>query len=283
MTLYFPRSRKESRMERKSFDFAPFPKTYVNNGTPSYVDNDSSPGILGCVDNTSICDLWSEVCWNILANRPEEFRSYLDFYRMQFGSTKLIGPNNGLLPAHYNVLDPLGILDKPTAARRTEAELAYVLLANSLTYSTACFKFFVWTTFDLREKCGASILCTEIPLDQWKAEARSAFETSLAQIQFNVLDFVRGRKWMEDFGGVPPRYRGLCKMGKFHSVGWRNVSFWGLLGLLSLAGGVSLAGVRTKDEELWLVIGPSFCIHGFRWAWSKTRELPWEGHLGTCC
>ncbi len=34
---------------------------------------------------------------------------------------------------------------------------------------------------------------TGIPPDQWKAEVRQLFETSLAQIQYAVLETVRGR------------------------------------------------------------------------------------------
>ena len=44
-------------------------------------------------------------------------------------------------------------------------------------------------------------------------------------------------------------------MREFKSVGWRNVSVWGFLGLLSLAGGITLASCRTRDQSLWLVKG----------------------------
>ena len=44
-------------------------------------------------------------------------------------------------------------------------------------------------------------------------------------------------------------------MGNFQSVGRRNVSVWGLFGLLSFAVGVALASVKTEEEELWLIVG----------------------------
>lgn len=39
----------------------------------------------------------------------------------------------------------------------------------------------------------------------------------------------------------PPDWRGICQMKELKSVGWRNFSIWGFLGLLSLAGGITLA------------------------------------------
>ena len=43
-------------------------------------------------------------------------------------------------------------------------------------------------------------------------------------------------------------------MGKLHSVGWRNVSVWGLFGLLSFSALVTLASVKTEDDEPWITI-----------------------------
>ncbi len=68
-------------------------------------------------------------------------------------------------------------------------------------------------------------------------------------------------------------------MGKFKSVGWRNVSVWGFLELLSFAAGVSLASVNTDDEELWLVVGFRLVGKVLRWAIDKASKLLWTSYL----
>lgn len=99
--------------------------------------------------------------------------------------------------------------------------------------------------------------CIDLPREQWKVEVRRWFVISLAHLQYSVLDIVRG---IDQPGtarsGVgkrvevpPPNLRGTCHMGKFKSVGWRNVSVWGLVGLLSLCGAVSLASVATETTS----------------------------------
>lgn len=62
-------------------------------------------------------------------------------------------------------------------------------------------------------------------------------------------------------------------MGKFKSVGWRNVSVWGLFGLLSFAG-VSLASVKTEEQKLWLVVGLRLVGKALRWTIEKASNLP---------
>ena len=117
--------------------------------------------------------------------------------------------------------------------------------------------------------------CHNLPQDQWKVEARKLFEISLAQIQFNVLNIMRGmspKGSYQDPGEykeVPPKLRGLCKMGKVQSVGWRNVSVWALFGLFSFAVGVALASVKTEEEEFWLIVGVQLLMRALRWSVSK--------------
>ena len=62
----------------------------------------------------------------------------------------------------------------------------------------------------------------------------------------------------------PPDWSGVCQMRKVKSVGWLNVSVWGFLGLLSLAGGITLASCRTRDESLWLVEGAKRAFDAIR-------------------
>lgn len=63
--------------------------------------------------------------------------------------------------------------------------------------------------------------CYGLPLDRWKAEVRVLFEASLAGIQFNVLNIVLGENIDADSTPerLAPTLRGLCRMGKFKSVG----------------------------------------------------------------
>ncbi len=53
--------------------------------------------------------------------------------------------------------------------------------------------------------CGNSIIYRDLPPDQWKAEVRQLLETSLAQIQYAVLETVRGRSesWNLDYESIP--------------------------------------------------------------------------------
>lgn len=64
-------------------------------------------------------------------------------------------------------------------------------------------------------------------------------------------------------------------MGKFTSVGWRNVSVWGLVGLLVFAAGVALASNHTEEEELWLVFGFRHVNWILRSAVKRILRVPW--------
>lgn len=50
---------------------------------------------------------------------------------------------------------------------------------------------------------------------------------------------------------LPPKLRQVCSMYKFRSTGWRNVSVSHLLGVVFAAVVVLVAGITTKEEELW--------------------------------
>ena len=261
----------------------------------AYVNNEPLPGILGCIDNTYICDSDLGTCWNY-PSKPLTADG-INWYNpgVWFG-------NPYKTENSWNEVEPFGIpqrLDmyefpslnasssEETAFMRiwgraigssaTEADLALVFLSHVLWGSTLCYMWQKWRTIEAMTLCSNSIICENLPLDQWKAEVRQLFETSLAQLQYAVLDTVRGRNesWIKNYENIPPRFRGLCKMGKFKSVGWRNVSVWGLFGLLSFAAGVSLASVKTEEEELWLVIGFRLVGRALRCVIVKLRQLPW--------
>lgn len=158
----------------------------------------------------------------------------------------------------------------------TEAESAMILLTNALRGANMREIFPTKTATNWLPVCYNSRGC-HVPQDQWKTEVRYWFETTLARIQLNVLDVVRGNTGdPEDYAGIPPRYRGLCAMEKFKSVGWRNVSTWGLLGLLIFAAGVSVASVRTEEQVLWLVVGARLLIRTMHWFVHQVREPLWK-------
>lgn len=50
--------------------------------------------------------------------------------------------------------------------------------------------------------------------------------------------------------------RRLCEMVKFRSNGWRNVNFWGFMGLVGLICGIFLGSVTDEElGDLWLTVG----------------------------
>lgn len=243
-----------------------------------YTNLNPRPTIVGCIDNTYICTP-SEGCWT----RPDAPVSQLDHLRRTENPPYQPDTTRHSLPAQpitsANVSEP------------TDADLAHILLSNALWDTNLCSKANVWTRKPKLDSCtGSSFpsadmnfpVCSGLPLDQWKIEVRQRFEASLAQIQFQVLKIVRGApdgelpyQWNRDYDGIPPAYRGLCSMGKFNSVGWRNVSAWGLFALLAFAAGVSLASVRTEEDELWLLIGARRVVAVVCCTVKKVRKLLW--------
>jgi len=259
----------------------------------TYVNSELLPGILGCIDNTHICDPELGMYWNYLA-KPMVIHDVNNFMAVYWpnidGLSRSIDETdpNGVyvsepfcgFPSVYNRTSGettfTGIWDRAINSSATEPELSLALLVHVLWGSTLCFMWQEWRRIEATSLCGNSIICRDLPPDQWKAEVRQLFENSLAQIQYVVLETVRGRSesWNLDYESIPPGFRGLCKMGKFKSVGWRNVSVWGLFGLLSFAAGVSLASVKTEEQKLWLVVRLRLVGKTLRWTIEKASNLP---------
>ncbi len=81
-------------------------------------------------------------------------------------------------------------------------------------------------------------LPVSIPLasDQWKVEARSLFKTSLARIQIDLKDHMRGAA-ANQYGfanHIDSAFTDMCASYKFRAVGWRNVNAWAFRLLLLL-------------------------------------------------
>ena len=168
----------------------------------SYTNNSTLPGILGCVDNGFIYDPELNQTWN----SPEE-SSIFSF------------------PVSYPTFEEFdGMV--------TDADLARILL------SSAIFRAFLgmtYTGYELEAKSHCDgLYCYNVAREQWKVEARQWFEASLAQLQYGVLDIVRGldnpgaeRHRSGEPGKFPPNLRGVCHMGKIQERGVAQRKFLG--------------------------------------------------------
>jgi len=82
-----------------------------------------------------------------------------------------------------------------------------------------------------------------------------------------------------NYDDIPQTYRGMCKMVTFKSVGWRNVSVGGFLGLLVLAAAITLAGVKTENGELWLNLGAALLFSPIKLCGQIYRTIRRDGSL----
>lgn len=221
-------------------------------GTQLYTNNETSPGLLGCMENISFCDVDLKKCWNYEDSEP----------------------------SNHTDKDESMLYDRPIRFDHADPnpDLARVLLNGSMRNSFTGRPF----SYDLEaiSHCRDGIHChsgkeSQLPRDQWKVEARQLFETSLATMQFNVLHIIRGNMNPEGlmFGNIPENHHGMCKIGKFKSTGWKNVSFWGLFGVLFLAAAIGLASVRNEKEELWLVLGAVLLYRASLWGKDKLKTI----------
>lgn len=209
-------------------------------------NNETLPGLLGCVENVSFCDPGLKKCWNY----PEPIDSR--------DKDRSIWENS---PRIFNDMGP-----KPDLARALlYSSFQWSFIGQPIIYGLEANSHCIYTSY-----CGA------LPRNQWKVEARQLFETSLATMQFNILDMVRGKdSALDKDSSIPSNYRGMCRMGKFKSTGWQNVSFWPLLGLFFLCAAISLASVKTEKEELWLVLGAVMTYRAFLWGKHQLKTIPW--------
>ena len=216
-----------------------FPAPYRDPGSNSsqFTNNGTSRGVIVCLDNSVLCD-------------PR-------------GNCRDFPP---LAPWQYPWED--------SDAKITEDELTRALVSRALA-SSSIYGGAYYTPFEVESHC-RRIVCEHLPPAQWKVEARHWFERSLASLQKSVYDTVRGQYdayMVEPY--VPPNYTGMCRMVKFRSVGWRNVSFWGLFGLLALTGSISLASVKT-EEELWVCVGVRLLYYALRRLVEQVKNISWS-------
>ena len=225
-SMSYPHYRNSPIFEAKPAGVSTFDRysldRYFNNGTKMTK--------IACIDQTQTCDLYEDKCW-------------------------------WWFPAHN---DPVEFLrSRNHRAPRSNGDPALVLLEASLAGSSICSVLqggrfarhgLKPLSLEAESHC-TNLACDDLPDDQWKIEVRRWFETSLARVQLNVLDIVRPSTIVEDgWANIPSQYRSICHVGKFKATGWRNVSAWGFLGLLGLAGRIALASCETERGDLWIGI-----------------------------
>lgn len=151
--------------------------------------------------------------------------------------------------------------------------MAYALIAVAVSASSVGEAMRGFDLLEIRTHC-SSLYCEHLPMEQWKVEARRWFKASLARIQVELVNTLRGTvNNPSDHYRIPPPYRRMCDMGKFKSVGWRNVSVWGFAGLLFLAGSISLGSIKTEEGNLWLVVGAQVVMRTFSWSSGKAKQI----------
>ncbi|KAH7416802.1 hypothetical protein BKA64DRAFT_277695 [Cadophora sp. MPI-SDFR-AT-0126] len=166
-------------------------------GPDLFYNNSTRAGVLGCTDQYHICRTKSGPCWN-----------------------------------NENVSQ---IFDDPAIKTSTESQNVVRLLVLALDYSSTCgsIQFRGTGALDAQKKIADK---ESLPLAyrQWEVEAESMFRTSLARMQLNVFDVVRGSA--SSFRGyrdsLPAEHRGLCTMIKIKGSGIKNINFYALLGTI---------------------------------------------------
>jgi hypothetical protein len=163
-------------------------------GPTYYFNNSTRAGILGCVDEYKICKTQSGPCWS--------------------------NKNITSIPA-------------PGDRNATEEENVAKLLTLALDFSTSCgsVQYRQAEALDAQMKIADT---QSLPLapKQWQVEAEKIFQTSLARMQSNVYDIVRGTAAsFEGYQNVmDPKYAGICGLVKIPTIGWTDINFWGLIG-----------------------------------------------------
>ena len=249
-------------------------------------NNDPMPRILGCIDNASIWDPTTGEHWghSAVASDAEIGLGFQNGRTVYVGSLRNTANWAQNFSNYWN--DTSIITMKPT-----QRELVRTLLSRAIWKSNICNAYLNWRSLDLHTHF-TGIMSMYQP--RWDAEVRHLFRTSLAQIQYSVLDTARGteaslkvpkmaqglREFLRSSGGenspnIPPGFEGICSIVKFNSNGWRNVSVWGFVGLLLLAAGIALGSCRTVESKLFLIVGMETIHKVLQWLYSKMAALPW--------
>jgi hypothetical protein len=191
---------------------AKFPLGYT--GSPKYFHNSTRATVLGCVDQYLICKDTSGPCW-----------------------------------ANGNITS---IPQTPKNRTSTVEENVIELLFLALKFSSACgsIQFRGVEALDAQSKI-AHMKSQHLASKQWEVEVEKFFQTSLARIQLNAYDIVRGTA--AAFGDyhdiLPARYRGICNLVAIRTVGWKNLNVMGLVGTIFAVALVWIISWKVKDQK----------------------------------
>ena len=108
----------------------------------------------------------------------------------------------------------------------------------------------VWT------KGAFETLALGLPDPQWEAEAQNIFNASLARLQLNVVDLARGFRVPSnapqynalDDEGMRAQYGAACDIIKIEGVGWKNISFFWFVTLLTLSVVLTVGTIEIGDS-----------------------------------
>lgn len=159
-----------------------------------FFNNERPASVLACVDRASICDESGNHCWNAEDSPPGEF-----------GLTSQIEQDG------YYMLQ--------------------IALSRSTIYDSIAYQG--GDALDVKTKLNG-FFSLPLAIEQWKVEARNLFAASLARIQIDLRDHIRGNAaGQPGFGNyTDPAHRGMCKMYRFHGTGYTNFMVWPSVSLL---------------------------------------------------
>ena len=180
--------------------------------------------VLVCADSFEICTARNETCYNWQTRPP-----------------------------------PWSVGDSaPRKPPASDEEQAYALLYHAGLHSNTYHAIRSRLAYGLdAQRHVNQHLSTGLAPEQWKSEARLLFQTSLARMQQDVYDIVRGTaSHTEGFeNSMPQRYRGMCERVKFQSMGWANLSLFWLLVLPATAVLLAASSRRWKGELVAYTMG----------------------------
>jgi hypothetical protein len=204
---------------------------------PLFYNGDPIATALACVDTVSVCHDNERLCWNNINNPINE------------------------LPLHIE-------------------KTGYYMLNIALIRSNICNSIILrgGSALDAQSKLQANLsVPLSLPLapEQWKVEVRAFFKASLARIQIDLRDYMRGAAANEAGfeNHTDSGYTDMCDAYKFRTVGWTNINAWALWLLIILVVivyslswelGESSEERKTVMEWIWVAIVARAVKHMYR-------------------
>lgn len=144
------------------------------------------------------------------------------------------------------------IPEAPQDRTATEEENVVKLLLLALEFSSACgsTQFRGVEALDAQSRL-AHMQSQNLNSNQWHVEVEKFFQSSLARIQLNAYDIVRGTAAaFDDYHDIlPARYRGICSLVAIRTVGWKNINVVGLVGTIFAVALLWTMSRKAKDQK----------------------------------